>query len=63
MSFYARIHDLTKGQFLQACEVDATDLHTAESTVIHHAAQALSRNPHDMDVRHLHECAKSAGGF
>jgi hypothetical protein len=58
MSFYARIHDLPTGQFLLAIEVFATDLHAAESTAIYHAAQALTCNPHDMDVRHLHECGK-----
>jgi hypothetical protein len=58
MSYQARIHDLTTGEFLLACRVEASDLHDAESTAIYHAAQALTSNPQDMDVRHLHECAK-----
>jgi hypothetical protein len=58
MSYHARIHDLTTGEFLLACRVEASDLHDAESTAIYHAAQALTCNPQDMDVRHLHECAK-----
>lgn len=58
MSYHARIHDLTTGEFLLACRVEASDLHDAESTAIYHAALALTCNPRDMDVRHLHQCAK-----
>jgi hypothetical protein len=42
MSYQARIHDLTTGEFLLACRVEASDLHDAESTAIHQAAQALT---------------------
>jgi hypothetical protein len=58
MNFHARIHHLDTGAFLLACRVEGTDLHDAENTAIIHAAQALTSNPQDMDVRHLHECAK-----
>jgi|JI6StandDraft_1071083.scaffolds.fasta_scaffold361458_2 hypothetical protein len=58
MSYHARVHNLTTGEFLLACRVEASGLHDAESTAIYHAAQAPTCNPQDMDVRHLHECAK-----
>ena len=58
MSYHARIHDLTTGEFLLACRVEPSDLHDAESSAIYHAAQALTCNPQDMDVRHLYEFAK-----
>jgi hypothetical protein len=58
MSFQARIHDLITGDFLLACQVEATDLHEAEKNAIFHAANALTSNPQNMDVRHLHERAK-----
>lgn len=58
MSFHARIHNLTSGEFLLSFQVEATDLHEAEKSAIFHAAQALTSNPQDLDVRHLHECAK-----
>ena len=63
MSFHARIHDLTSGLFLLACRVEATDLHDAEKTAIFRAAQTLTCNPQDMDVRHLHQCAKRSEAF
>jgi len=58
MSFQARIHDLTTGEFLLACQVEASDLHEAESNAIVHAARALTSSPTNMDVRHLHELLK-----
>ena len=58
MSFQALIHDLNTGEFLLACQVEAADLHEAEENAIFHAAHALTSNPQNMDVRHLHERAK-----
>lgn len=58
MSYQARIHDLNTGEFLLACRVEASDLHDAECIAICHAAQALTGNPQDMDVRHLHQRAQ-----
>lgn len=58
MSFQARIHDLNTGEFLLACRVEATNLHEAETNALFHAAQTLTCNPHNMDVRHLHQCTQ-----
>jgi len=63
MSYHAHIHDRTTDEFLLACRVVASNLHDAQSTAIYHAGQALTCNPQDMDVGHLHECAKRPEAF
>ena len=57
MSYLASIHDLTTGRFLMRCSVDAHDLHEAEQAAIIKAALAMKGQPHEVDVRHLHQCA------
>lgn len=63
MSFQARIHDLITGEFLLTCQVEAANMHEAENNAIFHAAHALTSNPSNMDVRHLHERAKKPNNF
>ena len=57
MSYQASIHDLTTGRFLLRCSVDAHDLHEAENAAVAKAAFAMNANPHEMDVRSLHQRA------
>lgn len=60
MSYRAIIHDLTTGRFLMRCDVEAHNLHEAESLAMSKAALATEGHPGDMDVRHLHERAERA---
>lgn len=57
MSYLASIHDLNTGRFLLRCSVEAHDLHEAEQAAIIKGALAVKGQPHEMDVRHLHQCA------
>lgn len=57
MSYLASIHDLNTGRFLMRCSVEAHDLHEAEQVAISKVALAVKGRPHEMDVRHLHQCA------
>ncbi len=57
MSYRAIVHDLNTGRYLLSCEVEAHDLHEAETAAITKAALTMEKYPGDMDVRHLHERA------
>jgi hypothetical protein len=58
MRFQTRIHGLTTSELIPACQVEASPLHEAESNAIVHAVRAMTSNPMNMDVRHLHERLK-----
>lgn len=58
MSYRAVIHDINTGRFLLICSVEGCDLHAAERAAITKAAMSMRAHPGDMEVRHLHQCAK-----
>jgi hypothetical protein len=59
MSYQASIHHLTTGRFLMECLVEGHDLREAENVAIARAALKSRSLPHEMDVRHLHQCKES----